>query len=160
MARGFTEPDPRDDLSGLDVARKLVILARESGSEIDIEDVQLESLVPEQLLQVDKEEFLGRMTELDQDLHRRLEAAKQNKCVLRYVANLNAEGHAVVGLMEVPEDAALANILPTDNVVQFTTDRYQDNPLVVKGPGAGPEVTAMGIFADLLRVASSLGAQR
>ena len=80
--------------------------------------------------------------------------------MLRYVAHLEAGGKAVVGLTEVSADAALASILPTDNVVQFTTERYRDNPLVVRGPGAGPEVTAMGIFADLLRVSSSLGAKR
>ena len=76
------------------------------------------------------------------------------------MARLAADGEATVGLTEVPQQDALANILPTDNVVRFTTERYLDNPLVVKGPGAGPEVTAMGIFADLLRVSSSLGARR
>ena len=80
--------------------------------------------------------------------------------MLRYVARLEAGGDAVVGLQEVPEDHDLANVLPTDSVVQFTTTRYRDNPLVVKGPGAGPDVTAMGIFADVLRVASSLGTRR
>jgi len=160
MERGFTEPDPRDDLSGLDVARKLVILARESGMQIGLDNVQLESLVPPQLVDCDKQEFLSRLPELDAALAERLQAAQQKNCVLRYVAHLDAEGNAVVGLTEVAEDAALASILPTDNVVQFTTDRYRDNPLVVRGPGAGPEVTAMGIFADLLRVASSLGAKR
>jgi aspartokinase/homoserine dehydrogenase 1 len=160
MARGFTEPDPRDDLSGLDVARKLVILARESGTNIGIEDVQLESLVPAQLADCDQQEFLTRLGELDTALAKRLQSAQQNGCVLRYVAHLDATGKAVVGLTEVAADAALANILPTDNVVEFTTERYRDNPLVVRGPGAGPEVTAMGIFADLLRVAKSLGAKR
>ncbi len=160
MERGFTEPDPRDDLSGLDVARKLVILARESGWRIGLEDVQLESLVPKSLTSIDKQEFLSRLSELDDDLAQRLATAQKNGSVLRYVAHLEAGGKAVVGLTEVPADAALASILPTDNVVQFTTERYRDNPLVVRGPGAGPEVTAMGIFADLLRVSSSLGAKR
>lgn len=160
MERGFTEPDPRDDLSGLDVARKLVILARESGWRIGLEDVQLESLVPKSLAIIDKHEFLSRLSELDNDLEQRLATALKNGCVLRYVAHLEAGGKAVVGLTEVSADAALASILPTDNVVQFTTERYRDNPLVVRGPGAGPEVTAMGIFADLLRVSSSLGAKR
>ncbi|MFT4512812.1 MAG: aspartokinase/homoserine dehydrogenase 1 [Planctomycetota bacterium] len=160
MERGFTEPDPRDDLSGLDVARKLVILARENGWRIGLEDVQLESLVPEPLAGIDKQDFLSRLGELDHELAQRLAAAQKNGSVLRYVAHLEAGGKAVVGLTEVPADAALASILPTDNVVQFTTERYRDNPLVVRGPGAGPEVTAMGIFADLLRVSSSLGAKR
>ena len=160
MQRGFTEPDPRDDLSGLDVARKLVILARESGWRLSLEDVQLESLVPEALREIDLEAFLQRLPELDDALGARLEAARGRGCVLRYVARLEAGGDAVVGLQEVPQDHALANVLPTDSVVQFTTTRYRDNPLVVKGPGAGPDVTAMGIFADLLRVASSLGTRR
>lgn len=160
MQRGFTEPDPRDDLSGLDVARKLVILARESGWRLSLEDVQLESLVPEALREIDLEAFLQRLPELDDALGARLDAARGRGCVLRYVARLEAGGDAVVGLQEVQEDHDLANVLPTDSVVQFTTTRYRDNPLVVKGPGAGPDVTAMGIFADLLRVASSLGTRR
>lgn len=157
MQLGYTEPDPRDDLSGLDVARKLVILARENGWQTDLDDVQLESLVPESLRAVEKGEFLERLCELDEDLQRRVEAASARGRVLRYVAALREGGEATVGLREVERDDALANLRPTDNVVQFTTERYRDNPLVVRGPGAGPDVTAMGIFADLLRVASSLG---
>lgn len=160
MANGFTEPDPRDDLSGLDVARKLVILARENGWRIGLDDVQLESLVPESLRDVDKAAFLERLPELDDALRQRLADAQAKDCVLRYVARLEAGGRATVGLAAVPKHDALANLRPTDNVVQFTTRRYRDNPLVVRGPGAGPEVTAMGIFADLLRVASSLESQR
>ncbi|MCK5942531.1 MAG: bifunctional aspartate kinase/homoserine dehydrogenase I [Planctomycetes bacterium] len=160
MARGFTEPDPRDDLSGLDVARKLVIMARENGWRIGLEHVQLESLVPESLQGGDKQAFLANLDRLDAPLAERLAAAQQRGCVLRYVARLEAGGEAVVGLTEVTADHALANIRPTDNVVQFTTERYRDNPLVVRGPGAGPDATAMGIFADLLRVASALGARR
>ncbi len=160
MEQGFTEPDPRDDLSGLDVARKLVILARESGWRVGLDDVHLESLVPAPLRDVDRDAFLEQLHELDDALGARLRAARERGCVLRYVAKLAAGEDASVGLVEVPEHDALANILPTDNVVRFTTERYRDNPLVVKGPGAGPEVTAMGIFADLLRVASSLGARR
>jgi aspartokinase/homoserine dehydrogenase 1 len=157
MQRGFTEPDPRDDLSGLDVARQLVILARENGWQIGLDDVQLESLVPAGLRDLDKAAFLERLPELDAELGERQRAAQARGSVLRYVARLEAGGAATVGLTEVAQDHALANIRPTDNVVQFTTERYRDNPLVVRGPGAGPEVTAMGIFADLLRVASALG---
>jgi len=157
MERGFTEPDPRDDLSGLDVARKLVILARENGWRTILEDVQLESLVPAALRGISKSEFLDRLPELDAQLEARRTAARTRGCVLRYIARLESGGSAFVGLTEVREGDALSNILPTDNVVQFTTARYRENPLVVKGPGAGPDVTAMGIFADLLRVASTLG---
>ncbi|MCB9880013.1 MAG: bifunctional aspartate kinase/homoserine dehydrogenase I [Planctomycetes bacterium] len=163
MQRGFTEPDPRDDLSGLDVARKLVILARENGARLELADVKLESLVPAALRDVDKAEFLRRLPELDATMAQRRAAADADGEVLRYVARLDCEGdapRATVGLVAVPRDHALATIRPTDNVVQFTTERYRDNPLVVRGPGAGPEVTAMGIFADLLRVATTLGGGR
>lgn len=156
---GYTEPDPRDDLSGRDVARKLVILARENGWKINLEDVQLEGLVPESLLSASADEFMARLDELDGPMQARLEAAKKEGRVLRYVASLAKGGVAKVGLAALPLDHAFAHIKLTDNVVQFTTQRYRDNPLVVQGPGAGPDVTAAGVFADLLRVATNLGAR-
>lgn len=155
-ARGYTEADPRDDLSGRDVARKLVILAREAGGRLGLEDVALESLVPAALRGVSTDEFMNRLPELDGVMLDRLRAAGKGK--LRYVAKLEAGGKTKVGLVAVPEDHAFSHIRLTDNVVQFTTRRYSDNPLVVQGPGAGPEVTAAGVFADLLRIASGLGA--
>jgi aspartokinase/homoserine dehydrogenase 1 len=158
-ARAYTEPDPRDDLSGLDVARKLVILARENGWSTTLEDVGLESLVPASLTRVTAAEFLGRLTELDAPMKARFDRAAANGMVLRYVARLEEGGKARVGLMEVPPTHAFAHIRLTDNVVQFTTRRYNENPLVVQGPGAGPEVTAAGVFADLLRIAAALGAK-
>jgi aspartokinase/homoserine dehydrogenase 1 len=156
---GYTEPDPRDDLSGKDVARKLVILARENGWKTGLDQVQLESLVPEPLRAVPVADFLARLEELDAPMKARFVAAKERGCVLRYVARLDASGVAQVGLAELPATHAFAHIRLTDNVVQFTTRRYRDNPLVVQGPGAGPEVTAAGVFADLLRVAASMGAK-
>lgn len=156
---GYTEPDPRDDLSGLDVARKLVILARENGWKTSLEQVELENLVPEALRRVSVDEFMARLGELDGAMSQRRLAAKASGKVLRYVARLDAGGTARVGLTELSPDHAFAHIRLTDNVVQFTTRRYRDNPLVVQGPGAGPEVTAAGVFADLLRVAASLGAR-
>jgi aspartokinase/homoserine dehydrogenase 1 len=155
---GYTEPDPRDDLSGLDVARKLVILARERGLPRTLQDVRLESLVPEALRRATPEDFLARLGELDAPMRARLEAARRADRVLRYVARVEASGAASVGLAELPRAHAFANIQLTDNVVQFTTARYNRNPLVVQGPGAGPEVTATGVFADVLRVAHGLGA--
>jgi len=152
---GYTEPDPRDDLSGLDVARKLVILARENGSKISLDQIALESLVPEALRNVSVDEFMSQLGELDAPMKAKLQAGK----VLRYVAKLDAKGAASVGLAALPMDHSFAHIRLTDNVVQFTTKRYAQNPLVVQGPGAGPEVTAAGVFADLLRVASALGAK-
>ncbi len=157
--RGYTEPDPRDDLSGLDVARKLVILARENGWSTTLADVGLESLVPASLKDVPLPEFLKRVKELDAPMQVRFAKAKANGTVLRYVARLEPGGVARVGLMEVPPTHAFAHIRLTDNIVQFTTRRYHENPLVVQGPGAGPEVTAAGVFADLLRIASALGAK-
>ncbi|MGN6520797.1 MAG: bifunctional aspartate kinase/homoserine dehydrogenase I, partial [Dokdonella sp.] len=158
-ALGYTEPDPRDDLSGTDVARKLVILAREAGVDIDLADVAVESLVPESLRAASVEEFMRRLSDFDAVIAARHARAREAGCVLRYVARLDRTGHASVGLAELPAEHAFAHLRLTDNIVQFTTRRYRDNPLVVQGPGAGPEVTAAGVFADVLRVAASLGAR-
>jgi len=153
---GYTEPDPRDDLSGMDVARKLTILAREQGQEIEIGDFPVQNLVPESLRDVSIEEFLERLPEYDDEidaLYRKAVAADKQ---LRYVASLDADGNAAVGLDAVNDDHPFCNINLTDNIVQFETDRYSANPLVIQGPGAGPEVTAGGVFADLLRLAKYL----
>ncbi|MEO6952290.1 MAG: bifunctional aspartate kinase/homoserine dehydrogenase I [Polyangia bacterium] len=157
-ALGYTEPDPRDDLSGLDVARKLVILGREAGLKLSVADVALEGLVPGALLGLPTPRFMERLGELDAPMAEKLDLATRRGCKLRYVARLDASGAASVGLTEVSVDHAFSHIKLTDNVVQFTTRRYASNPLVVQGPGAGPDVTAAGVFADLLRVASALGA--
>jgi aspartokinase/homoserine dehydrogenase 1 len=156
---GYTEPDPRDDLSGTDVARKLVILAREAGGGLALEDVAVESLVPESLRSGTAEEFMARLAEMDEAFLTRLRAAQAQGRVLRYVARLDARVGASVGLVELAQDHAFAHLRLTDNIVQFTTRRYCDNPLIVQGPGAGPEVTAAGVFADLLRVAAGQGAR-
>jgi aspartokinase/homoserine dehydrogenase 1 len=156
---GFTEPDPRDDLSGLDVARKLVILAREAGWERSLEDVSLESLIPADMQSLPLADFLARVDALDAPMRLRLEQANSRGRVLRYTASLDRSGGMRVGLAELPADHALAHLRLTDNMVQFTTTRYAQNPLVVQGPGAGPDVTAAGVFADLLRVAVALGAR-
>lgn len=157
---GYTEPDPRDDLSGVDVARKLVILARESGRELSLSDVAVESLVPEALRNAPVEDFMARLDEVDAEFAGRLAQAKAAGNVIRYVARLdNVAGTASVGLVELPAGHAFAHLRLTDNIVQFTTRRYNSNPLVVQGPGAGPEVTAAGVFADLLRVAAGQGAK-
>jgi bifunctional aspartokinase / homoserine dehydrogenase 1 len=156
---GYTEPDPRDDLSGRDVARKLVILAREMGLELELEQVEVESLVPVELAGGSIEAFLDRLPDWDAAMLARLESARGRGHVLRYVARLDGRnGRAAVGLEELPGDHPFAYARLTDNVVQFVTRRYQDNPLVVQGPGAGPAVTAAGVFADLLRLAAYLGA--
>jgi aspartokinase/homoserine dehydrogenase 1 len=157
---GYTEPDPRDDLSGTDVARKLVILARELGMQLELSDVALEGLVPPALMACTVDEFMARLPELDAPMLARLKAAQAANKVLRYVAALDtATGKATVGVVELERTHAFANMNLTDNVVRFITSRYDKNPLVVQGPGAGPAVTAGGVFADLLRVCSYLGAK-
>ena len=158
-AAGYTEPDPRDDLSGMDVARKLVILAREMGLNVGLDDIEVESLAPARLNDVSVQEFLSGLADHDAAMNERLESARSNGQVLRYVASLDKQGRGRVALEALPCDHPFAHLALTDNVVAFTTDRYRDNPLIVQGPGAGPEVTAAGVFADLLRVASHLGAR-
>ena len=157
--RGYTEPDPRDDLSGMDVARKLIILGREMGLSLEMSEVQVESLVPAGLEQGSIEEFLTRLPQYDGTMKARFEAARARGKVLRYVGRLTASGTATVGVVEFDAKHAFANIALTDNVVRFATARYNNNPLIVQGPGAGPEVTAGGIFADLLRLSAYLGAR-
>jgi aspartokinase/homoserine dehydrogenase 1 len=159
-AQGFTEPDPRDDLSGKDVARKLIILAREMGLDLELGDVQLEGLVPESLESGDADAFLERLPLVDAAMRERFLGARARDHVLRYVGRLDADTRrATVGLVELDRSHLFANISLTDNVVSFTTSRYDRNPLVVRGPGAGPAVTAGGVFADLLRVCTYLGAR-
>lgn len=156
---GYTEPDPRDDLSGMDVARKLTILAREAGWPLRLDQVEVESLVPASLRDIDRDAFLDRLPELDAAMAERFQQARARGGILRHVAHLDAEGHARVGVAELPGEHAFAHLALTDNIIQFQTRRYCDNPLIVRGPGAGPDVTAAGVFADVLRVAASLGAQ-
>jgi len=159
-ASGYTEPDPRDDLSGTDVARKLVILGREMGLRLELADVELEGLIPSTLAACSVDEFMNRVSELDASMLERLKAAAAKGCVLRYVAALDAaSGRATVGLVELDRSHPFANINLTDNIVRFVTGRYDRNPLVIQGPGAGPAVTAGGVFADLLRVCAYLGAK-
>ena len=153
---GYTEPDPRDDLSGMDVARKLTILARELGQNIGIGDFPVQNLVPEALRDCSLEEFLLKLREHDDEVETLYKRAVAENKKLRYVASLDAEGNAAVELEAVDEKHPFSNINLTDNIVQFETERYSANPLVIQGPGAGPEVTAAGVFADLLRLAKYL----
>jgi homoserine dehydrogenase len=155
---GYTEPDPRADLDGVDVARKLVILAREAGMDLSLEDVHVQSLVPPELRELDLDACMQRLQDLDEPLARRHAAAAARGSVLRHVGRLHADGRAQVALEELPADHPLAQGRLSDNIVQFRTRRYADNPLRVQGPGAGPEVTAAGVFADLLRVAAEVRA--
>lgn len=157
-AKGFTEPDPRDDLSGVDVARKLIILAREMGLGVELDDVQVESLVPKGLRATGPEEYLGSLETHDQAVAELLGAAHARGQVLRYVGAIEADGRLSAGLKSYPLGHAFANLTGSDNIVSFQTARYNTQPMIVRGPGAGPEVTGAGVFADLLRLASFLGA--
>lgn len=154
---GFTEPDPRDDLSGMDVARKLTILARELGLKLEIGDFPVQNLVPEALRDVSVEEFLSGLSAYDHEMLALYEEAASRGMTLRYIATLDDKGNALVGLEPVDKRNPFSNMQLTDNLVQFTSDRYAHNPLIIQGPGAGPEITAGGVFGDLLKLASSLG---
>jgi aspartokinase/homoserine dehydrogenase 1 len=156
---GYTEPDPRDDLSGMDVARKVIILAREIGLRLELGDLEIESLVPEGLGEGSTDDFLDSLAAYDQEMAARWQQAHDAGEILRYVGRLS-DGGAVVRLEALPSDHAFSNMNLTDNIVRYVSRRYHDNPLVVQGPGAGPAVTAAGVFADLLRLAAYLGASR
>lgn len=158
LEKGYTEPDPREDLSGMDVGRKVVILAREIGMDLSLADLEIEGLVPEGLEEGSVDDFLVRLADHDEEMLDMVDQARSRGEVLRFVGTIDAEEGCSVALSAYPLDHAFARIQLTDNIVQFQTRRYRDNPLVVQGPGAGPDVTAGGVFADLLRLVSYLGA--
>ena len=149
---GYTEPDPREDLSGQDVARKLLILARQIGLRMDLDEVRVDSLVPRAL---ERGRFTGRFfsafQRCDADLAARVGRAAARGAVLRYVGTLDG-GRGRAGLKEFPLGHPLASAKSSDNVIAFTTKRYAKTPLVVQGPGAGADVTAMGVFSDILKL--------
>ena len=152
IANGYTEPDPRVDLSGLDVARKALILARLIGYRGSLGDVKVKSLVPDHLASVSPPEFLDRLSELDGEWAARVAGAEANGEILRYRARVTPES-ITVGLVGVKASDPLASLTGTDNQFAITTRRYRQ-PLVITGPGAGAPVTASGVFADILRLVS------
>lgn len=155
-ALGYTEPDPRADLSGEDVARKLLILARSAGFTLDRADVAVENLVPAALRGVPREAFLDALPELDAALAARHAAAALSGCVLRHLAAFDAAtGAARVGLVAVPATHPAAHLGAADNLFAFTTQRYAARPLVIQGAGAGPEVTAQALLGDILALAQA-----
>jgi aspartokinase/homoserine dehydrogenase 1 len=156
--KGYTEPDPREDLSGMDVARKVVILAREMGVEASLDDMGIEGLIPAGLEIGSVDEFLDRLADHDDEMLETVERARSTGKVLRFVGVIDPEEGCQVSLRSYDRDHPFARIRLTDNIVTFQTARYSENPLVVQGPGAGPAVTAGGVFADLLRLANYLGA--
>jgi homoserine dehydrogenase len=151
---GYTEPDPREDLSGMDVARKALILAQLLGYEGTLDGVEVESLVPEGLRSVSAAEFLARFEELDPTWHARVTKARASGSVLRYRATVTARS-VRVGLVAVDASSSFASLTGTDNQFAITTRRYRTNPIVITGPGAGVAVTAAGVLNDVLKLARS-----
>jgi aspartokinase/homoserine dehydrogenase 1 len=149
---GFTEPDPRDDLSGDDVARKLLIVARHLGLRLDMKDIKFENLVPPSLrAETFSPNLFSRFARVDARMQQKLDVARSRGAVLRYVGIL--EGHtAVAGLREMPLSHPFAGTKGSDNIIAITSHRYSRTPLVVQGPGAGADVTAMGVFSDILKL--------
>jgi aspartokinase/homoserine dehydrogenase 1 len=154
MEKGYTEPDPRDDLSGMDVARKALILGRLLGFAGELGDIALESLVPDAARRLPLAKFLARLEEFDPAWETRAREARETGRVLRYVASVTKK-RVAVGLQAVEATSPFAALNGTDNQVAFTTMRYQTNPLIITGPGAGPAVTAAGVLNDILALAAT-----
>jgi homoserine dehydrogenase len=151
LAAGYTEPDPRLDLSGEDVRRKLLILARSSGLALDAAQVHVDSLVPSALAALPLDDAVAELEQLDAPLQARWQQATDSGRVLRFVGRVDADG-AQVGLRELPADHPLAQGAGTDNRVAIHSDRYRTQPLLIQGPGAGAEVTAAALLDDVLRI--------
>lgn len=155
--QGYAEPDVRDDLSGEDVARKLLILARAAGLRVERSDVEVESLVPDSARDVPVSLVTDALEVADPAWQARVAAAERDGRRLRYVGVLEADRARLrVGVEAVPASSPLGGLSGTDNLVEITTDRYAASPIVVRGPGAGPQVTAGGVFADVLAVARAV----
>ncbi len=150
--KGFTEPDPREDLSGMDVARKVLIIAREAGYDMELEDISIESLVPDALMQAtDVEAFMQRLPEADAVMAQRVKAAAAKGQVLRYVGQVDENG-ARVSVQSVGVDDPLYGVIDGENALAFYSHYYSPIPMVLRGYGAGSEVTAAGIFSDVMKI--------
>ena len=152
MSEGYTEPDPKIDLSGIDVARKILILARESGNEIELSEINNKPFMPDECLQTNNnKQFISSLKAHETHFKKILNDAKSVDCKIKYVAEYK-NNKASVGIKHIPKNHDFYNLEGSDNIVLFYTDRYKDQPLIVKGAGAGADVTAAGIFADIIRV--------
>lgn len=151
--RGYTEPDPRDDLNGMDVARKILILAREIGLPLEIKDIEIEPLISKKCEEANSiAAFFVNLKEVNNKFEQRRNEARAEEKVFRYIASLE-NGKAKVSLQIIGSDNPFYSLSGSDNMISFTTRRYHETPLVVKGPGAGSEVTAGGVLADIIRIA-------
>ncbi len=149
---GYTEPDPRDDLSGLDVARKALILARTLGHQCDLKEISVRPLFPDEASDADPKRFIENLTQLDEEYAEKLRKAQSESKVLRYVARISPGG-IEVGIEAVPKNSPMGRLHGTDNQIVLQTRRYSSNPLVITGPGAGAEVTAAGVLNDIVAIA-------
>jgi len=149
---GYTEPDPRDDLSGLDVARKALILARTLGHKCDLKEISVRPLFPDEASDADPRRFIGNLTRLDEEYAEKLRKAQSESKVLRYVARISPGGMEV-GMQAVPKNSPIGRLHGTDNQIVLQTRRYSSNPLVITGPGAGADVTAAGVLNDIVAIA-------
>lgn len=154
--QGYTEPDPRQDLGGLDAARKALILARLAGHTLEMEDVQLESLYPAEMDALSVDQFMAATAQLDTGFAQRARQASQADKVLRYVADISADG-CRVGLQAVPRESRLGQVRGSDSIVVVHSSRYDENPLTISGRGAGPVITAAGVLGDILSLAACSG---
>nr|WP_262916811.1 bifunctional aspartate kinase/homoserine dehydrogenase I [Aestuariivivens insulae] len=158
--KGFTEPDPREDFSGNDVARKLLILARELDLQNEFEDVSVQNLIPEAYQNISVAEFLGQLDVLDEEFQKIKDSQKPNH-VLRYVGDLSGDlsqdkGNLEVKLVSIPEDSTLGHVKGSDAIFEIFTESYGEQPIVIQGAGAGAEVTARGVFGDILRLSKHI----
>ena len=153
--KGYAEPDPRDDLSGEDVARKFLTLARTLGINIEREELKVESLIPKELKNVDGKTFLEKLPDYDSEWKQRIQAAKDRNNTLRYTGKLK-NGNITIGIESVSKDSPLGQLKGTDNLIQIFTGFYNETPLVIQGPGAGKEVTASGVLSDIIKTADQI----
>ncbi|MFO7447900.1 MAG: bifunctional aspartate kinase/homoserine dehydrogenase I [Ignavibacteriaceae bacterium] len=154
--KGYTEPDPREDLNGMDVARKLLVLAREVGMKMELSDMTIQNLVPPAAANAGSvDEFFEKLKSYDEEFENRRKKLESEGKVLRYMAKLE-NGHADISLQEVGQDHPFYSLSANDNILALTTLHYQARPIVIKGPGAGADVTAAGVFADIIRIANYL----
>jgi aspartokinase/homoserine dehydrogenase 1 len=149
---GFTEPDPREDLNGMDVARKILILAREAGFELEPDDVNIINVLPQPCIDAKTvDAFFEELEKEDNTFKKLLEGAQKEDKKLCFIASLE-KGKVEVGLKSIDANHPFYGLAGSDNMISYTTKRYETNPLVIKGPGAGAEVTAAGVFADIIRI--------
>jgi aspartokinase/homoserine dehydrogenase 1 len=155
-AKGYTEPDPREDLNGLDFARKLLILCREIGLPKELSDIKIEPILPDNCQKANSlDDFFNELEKSDEYFDKLIEQAAAKGKILRYIAVIENR-QAEIKLEEVDASHPFHSLRGTDNIIAFTTNRYSENPLVIKGAGAGAEVTAAGVMADIFKIANAV----